>query len=239
MCLILNSQSGRPKEEYIENAIDSNGDGNGCAFKENGYLRYLKGFDMKEAKKLARELPIGFTMHMRIATVGGPIPELIHPFPVRIDSPLKQEGKANKLLFHNGCYPDWRKALLAHLTPKVKLPDGPFSDTRAIAILTALHGKNFLKLITSGSSWAGKFVLMTPSKTSLIGHFEQEDGVFYSNGGYKYGRGGYSTYHGGANYHDADGYYNGRQGAVTRNNGNQSGSCPMEQSQVEFLGGYE
>jgi hypothetical protein len=111
---------------------------------------------------------------------------------VRKDVPLKQRGRANKLLMHNGHWSQWKEALLNHLSPRITMPDGIWSDTRAIALITSLHGVAFLKKLNEGSSFAGKFALMTPGHTTLVGKFEEEDGCYYSNSCYKYGWG---TYH--------------------------------------------
>lgn len=186
MCLIVYCKEARPKEEHLENGERSNSHGTGIAWKENGYLRYEKGLDIKETKKMAASLPLGFVIHFRIASVGGKEEQLIHPFPVRLDAPLQQRGKSNKLLFHNGHWSEWKTALLNHLSPKIVLPDGIWSDTRAIALLTAIHGKPFLKVIANDNH-AGRFVLMTPAKTTLLGDWKEEEGVYYSNYSYNWG----------------------------------------------------
>jgi len=233
MCLIIYSKSGRPKQEYIENGEASNDDGTGIAWIENGYLRYIKGIDLKETIKLSQELPLGYIIHFRMASIGGVDPQLIHPFPVNVHVPLQQKGKANKLLFHNGHWHSWKQHLMDHLSPKVILPEGKWSDTRAIALLTAIHGKNFLRTIADGQAgWAGKFALMTPSKTTLIGRWEEEEGVFYSNANYKwsYHRSNYN-YSGSASDHS---YHNG-----LRTTHQDRSLSPHSQREAEYLQGYD
>jgi hypothetical protein len=189
MCLIVFARDARPEPEHLENGASSNSHGTGIAWKENGYLRYEKGLDTKEVIKMSKALPLGFVIHFRIASAGGTDEKLIHPFPVRLDVPLKQKGKSNKLLFHNGHWSPWKEMLVNHLSPKIVLPDGVWSDTRAIALLTAIHGPAFLKVLTEGKIGygAGKFVLMTPAKTKIYGDWKEEKGVFYSNGSYDWG----------------------------------------------------
>lgn len=197
MCLIIYAKDNRPKPEYIANGARSNSDGIGIAWRENDYLRYRKGLSVEETVELAATLPLDYTIHFRMASIGGKSERLIHPFPVRLDVPLKKEGKANKLLFHNGHWSDWEKVLLNNLSYRVSLPDGIWSDTRALALLTAIHGKGFLQLLGGYN----KFILMTPKSSSVIGDFTEDEGVFYSNQGYKgYGCSSTATYYGGRSY---------------------------------------
>lgn len=189
MCLIIHAKENRPKPDYIANGARTNSDGIGIAWREEGYLRYRKGLSIDETVELAATLPLDYVIHFRMASIGGKSEKLIHPFPIRLDVPLKQQGKSNKLLFHNGHWADWEKTLLNNLSYRITLPDGIWSDTRALALLTALHGKGFLQLLGGDN----RFILMTAKSTSAIGDFIEDDGVFYSNGGYKYGSSGYPT----------------------------------------------
>src|ERR1019366_5476325 len=178
MCLLLAAVKGRPTEEAIRNSASGNPDGIGYAYKENGILHYEKGISVDRAVELSKTLPLGFCMHFRIATSGGVVPELIHPFPVRLDAPLTKKGKANKLLFHNGVFSEWKEVLIKHLTERITLPLGKWSDTRALALLCAIHGRHFLNLVPRGN----KFAFMTPAKIHLLGEGWIEDGgVWFSN----------------------------------------------------------
>lgn len=200
MCLLLEMRDGRPKDRYIENAATTNSDGIGCAWREKGYLRFKKGLTVQDAKDFAANAPLGSLLHFRMASVGGVSPKLIHPFKISLDSPLKQQGKANRLLFHNGSWSDWKKSLINHLSARVTLPTDIWSDTRAIAVMTAIHGNDFLESISKfANGYAGKFIVMTPKKNTLIGDFTEDEGVMYSNGGYKWGG---SAYYGQQQYHD-------------------------------------
>lgn len=195
MCLLLFAKSGRPTEDAIRNSASSNRDGIGYAFKKDGILHYEKGITIEKAIELSKTLPLGFCMHFRMASIGGVSKDLIHPFDVRLDVPLKQKGKSNRLLFHNGHFSDWKEVLLKHLTERFKLPEGQWSDTRALAMLAAMHGRQFLNLITGFN----KFAFMTPTKVHLIGTgWIEDNGVWYSNSGYSRG-----SYFSGGHYSDS------------------------------------
>lgn len=190
MCLIIATRTGRPKEEYIRNGFSNHPDGTGIAWHENGEVHYKKNLTVDEAIKMAAELPVGYIIHFRWASVGGKDKSLIHPFPIRKDVPLAESGTAKSVLFHNGHWEQWNNVLVNHLSSRITLPRGKWSDTRAIAFLVSVHGQGILKLIES----AGKFIVMQNGKNYGFGHFEEEEGVSYSNSSYKsYIRGGCGT----------------------------------------------
>lgn len=190
MCLIIVSKTARPKEEYIRNGMLNHPDGVGVAWHEKGEVYYKKNLTEDEAVKMAAELPIGYVMHFRWASVGGKDKSLVHPFPVSKDVPLLDEGKAKSVVFHNGTWSAWDNVLVNHLSSRVTLPRGKWSDTRAIAFLVHVHGKGILKLLES----AGKFIYMKDGDNWGFGNFIDDEGVSYSNESYKrHIRGGCGT----------------------------------------------
>lgn len=180
MCLIIYAKDARPKPEYIENGFSNHPDGTSIAWQEGDFIHYKKDITLEECKKMAAELPLGYVIHCRWASVGGKDKSLIHPFPVRKDVPLRVEGKTKRVLFHNGHWNDWSNVLVNHLTSRVLLPKGKWSDTRAISFLVSVHGNNVLNLLSK----AGKFVVMSSARTSTFGTFILHEGVYYSNDSY-------------------------------------------------------
>lgn len=181
MCLIIYAKNGRPTEEALENGATNHPDGAGIAWREGDFVHFKKDVSTEEIKRMAAELPLGYVIHFRWASVGGKDKSLIHPFPVRRDVPLKQEGKTKRVLFHNGHWADWNTVLVNHLTSRIQLPKGKWSDTRAIAFLVSVHGNNILNLLSK----AGRFIVMSSTRTVALGSFVEENGVFYSNDSFK------------------------------------------------------
>lgn len=189
MCLIIASRTGRPKEEYIRNGFANHPDGTGIAWFEKDGVHYKKGLTVEETITMSKELPVGYVIHFRWASVGGKDKSLIHPFPISKDVILRPEGTAKSVLFHNGHWDSWNNVLVNHLSSRLVLPTGKWSDTRAIAFLVSIHGTPFLNLLD-----VGKFIVMANGKQYAFGDFQEEDGVYYSNSSHKnFIRGGCGT----------------------------------------------
>lgn len=189
MCLLVVQKTGRLTEEQIRNAQSNHPDGAGCAWWESDGAHFKKGLTIDETIKLSKELPLGSCFHWRWSSVGGKGEELIHPFTISQDVPLKQEGVAKRLLFHNGHFGAWNQILINHLSNRAVLPRGNWSDTRAIAYLVHTHGAHILQLLD-----CGKFVVMENNQNLTYGDFIEDGGVLFSNSSYKsYIRGGCGT----------------------------------------------
>lgn len=101
-----------PSAENIRAMWGANPDGAGIMWRERGGIRWKKGF-MKlddftgfvEANR--RELEgAECALHFRITTHGGTTPGNCHPFAVAADAdPHLLEGKARRVLMHNGILP--------------------------------------------------------------------------------------------------------------------------------------
>jgi hypothetical protein len=122
-------------------------------------------------------------IHFRTSTAHGVCPELTHPFIISKTSPIstEYEGKG-PVLFHNGIWSSWEeKTFDFFLKTGNKIPDGAWSDSRALAIILGQIGMNALSFIN------GKFVILTPEDIIIKpgGDFERDDGIAFSNGGYK------------------------------------------------------
>ena len=163
MCVIAIVHDQRPSEMAIEAMWDTNDDGGGVAWFDEG-VHWKKGLTLDEMKEAIATLPVPFTAHFRIASCGGESRRLTHPFIISPDSPLEMEGvipvgSEKTILFHNGHIADWeQKFLVLAGTAGYRLPGGKYSDTRAMAVAAAHYGEGILEFHS-----AQRFVVMTPA----------------------------------------------------------------------------
>jgi hypothetical protein len=130
-------------------SYETNSEGGGVAWREDGYVHWHKGLDLEEMRKYCKNLPLPFIAHFRIASIGGKSKELCHPFPIEKDVPLVTKGKTNGfVLFHNGHWGAWKndgkEAAFRSGTP---IPPGKWSDTRAMAFVASIYGNGILEFI--------------------------------------------------------------------------------------------
>lgn len=157
MCVIAVADKRRPSDEELEKMAKANGDGGAIAYRAKSkpsldkpdIVKWEKGLTVEQVKALAKEVPLPFVVHFRIASIGPRIPELTHPFPVEREMRRSLAGSINGfVLFHNGTWGSYReKGIDAATRNKVKVPEGPWSDTRVMAWMTHLHGPGILELI--------------------------------------------------------------------------------------------
>ncbi|WP_211230115.1 hypothetical protein [Desulfovirgula thermocuniculi] len=138
-------------------------------------------------------------VHFRAATSGGVCEELTHPFIVDLQSPLRLEWSGKKpLLFHNGVVSNWENLFLRFAPDIVRelrrrrrasrVPPGPWSDTRAAAVIVALVGEGILPFL------GGKYAVLDGGRVKLYGDFPyNERGVYFSNSSFKDTRGRFSS----------------------------------------------
>ncbi len=155
MCVIAIVTKNRPDHEMIEKMWAPNDHGGGAAWREldkqgNSIVRWMKGFDLKEMHRLAKSLPLPHILHFRAASKGMEVKdELCHPFAIDRKGSVELQGSTkNHVLFHNGTWWEWEKWLqmLVTSTPGLKMPEGPWSDTRAIALMTHFKGIPYVDL---------------------------------------------------------------------------------------------
>jgi len=145
-------QEARPTPEMIDRAWDSNGDGGGVAWRENGFVMFRKGImNRKDFAELLAKTPMPYVAHFRVASVGGVQKELTHPFPIELTAPITLVGKTKGyVLFHNGHWGSWNeKAMEAAIRSNKPVPFGDWSDTRAMAWLCSIYGHGFLNFLPS------------------------------------------------------------------------------------------
>jgi hypothetical protein len=201
MCVVIVAKNNRPDQETLEAGAWSNPQGAGVAWFETNAVgelgvKWEKGItDVSDVIKLAEELPLPYVVHFRIATAGGDDALLTHPFPVSKNAGLAFTGSAKRVLFHNGHWPQW-EATMAKLALQqcVAVPKGVWSDTRAMAWITAHIGELALKAL-------GEKVALMDADTKeirLYGGWEYYKGLQVSNSysfhSYEYGLGGSCGY---------------------------------------------
>jgi hypothetical protein len=158
MCVIMvvKDDKVRPTVKMLEKAAEYNEHGIGAAWREGKgeekVVCWKKGIENEELDsviKLAAELPVPYVLHFRAMSIGDICKQLTHPFPIDNRVPLALTGKTKgRVWFHNGTWDDWRKWMLeAVIKSGVKLPPGKWSDSRAIAFLSSLHGDWFAELL--------------------------------------------------------------------------------------------
>jgi predicted glutamine amidotransferase len=194
MCLICFAPDGVGiTEEEAINGFKRNSDGAGIAWKEDGLLRYKKGLMTIDAfnevyfgEKVCDKFP--HTVHFRAASKNYVKEELTHPFIVDNNSALiKDYSGVDPILFHNGVFSKWETMMLQFYVNKgIKIPEGEWSDTRFIAVLTSFLGEKLLELLDD------KFVLMYTDRAEMYGSFLKFKDRYFSNSSYK--ATGYSTY---------------------------------------------
>lgn len=171
MCVIMVANLARPTEEMIDRAWDKNDDGAGIAWREKNSkgeveVHFRKGImDLEIIKALCFKVPLPYVVHFRIASVGGKCESLTHPFPVSKRAPLMLAGHTKGcVLFHNGHWNGWNdKALDAAIHSNTPLPDGDWSDTRAMAWLVSLYGPSVMDMLSTQRG-----VLFSPTETSMF-----------------------------------------------------------------------
>lgn len=184
MCIIAVCLKRKMTPGEVHECWKTNDDGAGIAWMENDKVRVKKGF-MKEDdfKAFYQEFPenIEHVAHFRTSTAHGVVPELTHPFVINTDSPnvIEYEGD-DSVLFHNGIWSDWEKQTFQFfLNNGVRVPDGVWSDSRALAVICNRLGTNVLALVS------GKFAIVTKTGIFVRGDYEREEGILFSNSGYK------------------------------------------------------
>lgn len=156
MCVVVlvDDNDTRPEPDIIRAMFDSNGDGAGAAWREEvdgvPHVHWRKGLGVEDMVELAATLPVPYVQHFRIASCGGVRPELTHPFEISEDASVESEGlTTNPVLFHNGHWTGWERELKEAVWKaggEIKLPVGPWSDTRAMAFLVHHFGHGYLDL---------------------------------------------------------------------------------------------
>jgi len=176
MCVIYVCNSILPDDAELARGHSRNDDGAGISWlapdpksPKNLAVHWQKGLKDDEAVKkfiLEEKIPFPLIIHFRTASVGGTIAGLTHPFPTVQGVPLWEAGAAPEVLFHNGHLHNWDDLVMNVGLPSTeRFPDGPWSDTRALAWLTYLKGPGVLDFVIKSS----RVVLMHADTNTLEG----------------------------------------------------------------------
>lgn len=170
MCVIICIEKGQiPSLQTLKDAQSWNDDGAGLAYVKEGKVFYKKGLELKAEEIheiLKTEKPKTAIIHFRIKSSGEKISELNHPFPVSAHAELSLSGVADKVLFHNGTwYSHDDKLQTAFFSGRItEIPDGPFSDSRTMALLCHYYGDSMFKLLNNQ-----KVAILTPQGIKRLG----------------------------------------------------------------------
>jgi len=189
MCVILVARKDiRPSEEMIQLSWDANPQGAGAAWKDpEGLVNWRKGMTLEEVQELNKKLPFPYVLHFRVASAGMlKIPGLNHPFPVEKDASISTVGRfVGDVVFHNGHWASWKHEM-KDLAAKGgwKIPEDPWSDSRAMAWVASQIGVGFLELLDE------KIVRFGPDGVHIMGHmghggWDEVDGILVSNRGWE------------------------------------------------------
>lgn len=182
MCVIgaFDSSSNKPTLEQLKAMETTNPDGAGIAWVQDGKVFWEKSIKADRVFEIIQTIPEGspFIVHFRIASVGGVVDRLCHPFPLVDNVPTALKGSADAVLFHNGHWNDWKDVCLKTiLNKRVKFPAGLWSDSRAIAWLIKQYGKGFLSLIEG----MNRFAILSPKGIERWGDWKKVDDIICSN----------------------------------------------------------
>lgn len=227
MCVIMLAQTKRPTEGMITRGYNTNDQGAGIAWRQEGKVYWEKGLNLDEMQHLCATLPMPYVAHFRIASCGGQRPSLCHPFPIQRTAPLALKGSTSGyVLFHNGHWGDWKRSVLetVRAVPNFKIPTGKWSDTRAMAWYAAHVGLGVLEFIDE------KTVAFGPSDIEIFGSgWGTVEEVLVSNTHFQFAVGGGARHHGGSDFHHQQHQQHRtmcRANTCCRKNINKDGWCP-------------
>lgn len=184
MCVIAIAEDGRPTERQVREMFAANPNGGGAVWREAEdekiAVNWRKGLDEEEMVAIAATLPLPFVLHFRIPSCGGETLKLNHPFPLQRDVPLDYNGvTTGNVLMHNGHWGKWENELKAAVfMGHLKMPVGPWSDTRAMAFLAAHFGTGYLEAFVDE-----KIVIYGPERIQILGLHDTHRGWSYINNG--------------------------------------------------------
>lgn len=196
MCIAIGKPIGvkMPSKEILKRCWDSNDDGAGFAFAYNDVVYIKKGYmtfdsfwnELSKVNERYNLDNLGVLLHFRIATHGGVIPSMTHPFPIVGDNGIlsKLEYQSEYAVVHNG---------IISLTGADARKETAMSDT-------AVFIRDYLTLIAQNRQWFRRksnielIEKLIDSKMAILNlrgeiihtsGFVEDNGVLYSNESYK------------------------------------------------------
>jgi hypothetical protein len=181
MCVAIGCPERLPTPEILKSAEEANPDGGGIAWVNGeGSVSWVKNIDAKTMIEMidAGKVKAPALIHFRITTSGGTRPELCHPFPISQKASTELTGRATSVLVHNGHWSGWSaRALNVVLRHDKKVPEGYWSDSRALAYMAYHLGEQALRLVEHQKI----ATLNREGEIRLFGYFDEREGIHYSN----------------------------------------------------------
>lgn len=193
MCIIAAKPAGitMPDEATIENMWFRNHDGAGFMYTADGAVHIEKGFMTLDSFKASLEriskshdlTATALVMHFRIATHGGVIPANTHPFPVTTSVGILQKLMCDTKLgvAHNG--------IISSVTPRKGISDTMEYIASQLGLLykacPEFYKNSSLMEMVDNAVGSKLAFLTSDGQIYTVGHFENEDGILYSNTSYK------------------------------------------------------
>lgn len=149
MCVIAIVNEKRPTPGDLAGMWEANPSGAGIAWREGGKVHWAKGLKLDEITAMVAEKPLPLVVHFRIPSCGGTSPGLTHPFPVERSASLQLRGVIDgEVLFHNGHWNAFNDVGMRFAaSARLRVPRGPWSDSRTMAYIAAFLGPSFIDWI--------------------------------------------------------------------------------------------
>ncbi|MEM2941615.1 MAG: hypothetical protein QW304_08735 [Thermoproteota archaeon] len=167
MCVIIYGPLKNLPEEVFKKCFQANPHGAGLAWRENKKIKFEKGFMKLEPllEKIHRLPNTEMVVHFRLRSSGPAGPEMTHPFIIgKNPTPLKGVTELS-VLFHNGTLSGFGSTTI--------------SDTAEFAQwLSEIPERHWVKILELTQD---KFVLLSKSKTVLVGNFTTYKDCEFSN----------------------------------------------------------
>lgn len=185
MCVIAICKYTRLTDEQVEQMWDANNFGGGAAWREpkvdaNGLVldefgrerltvKWHKALDKDEMLEKNKTLPFPYVLHFRVPSQDtSKNPLACHPFAVNNEASFDYEGETDDyVLFHNGYWTGWREQCKTiAMQGFVRIPSGPWSDSRGLAWAASHLGKGFLEMVNE------KTVVFAPYDIDICGTWQ-------------------------------------------------------------------
>jgi predicted glutamine amidotransferase len=199
MCIIIAKPKGvgLPKDEWLRNSASNNDDGMGVMYKlkDGNSIRIKKDFDNAETlvswvkDNITKDDTIVF--HFRLATSGLTDIGNRHPFPITNNSGLLRQPDlvCRQAMCHNGVLSDYSGHKKFNDTQKFVLDI--LCDP---AVRNNFGSKVIRKLLAHYIDGDKLAILSITSGLILLGEYEKEEGLYFSNTTYKEKRYRYAGY---------------------------------------------
>lgn len=198
MCIVIYSPKDKlvPDCEILKRCFNSNPDGAGYMYVENGKVHIKKGYmnfgdfygdiTKDQYELIHQHIYSPFVIHFRISTHGGTNKSNTHPFPISAneDDLTKTEINCDVGLAHNGILSvaskysdkmsDTQMFISKFLSHLIKTNSHYYEDEDTMLMIRSLIG-NYNKLA----------ILSNDGHCELFGDFIEDDGYYYSNSTYE------------------------------------------------------